>query len=44
MATEDMKCKKHIDYVVNKANRKPVLLKRTFESIDPSLWKELTLN
>ena len=41
MIAEDMKWEYHINYVVNKTNRMLVLLKRTFESRDPLLWKDL---
>ena len=41
LVAEDMRWKKHIDYEVNKANRMLGFLKRTFESRNPSLWKDL---
>ena len=41
MIAEDVKLKNHINNVVNKTNRMLGLLKRTFESRDPLLWKDL---
>ena len=41
MIAEDVKWKNQVNHVVNKANRMLGLLKRTFESRDSSLWKDL---
>ena len=43
MIAEDVKWKNQVNHVVNKANRMLGLLKRTFESRDYSLWKDLCL-
>ena len=41
MIAEYVKWKNQVNHGVNKANRKLGLLKRTFESNDPSLLKDL---
>ena len=41
MVTKDMKCKQKINHAVNKANRMLVILKRTFESRDLFLRKNI---
>ena len=43
MIAEDVKWINQINHVVNKANRMLGLLRRTFESRDSSLWKDLYL-
>ena len=36
----DLKWSEHVDRMVGKANRTLGMLKRTFESREPGLWKE----
>ena len=37
----DLKWREHVDRMVGKANRTLGMLKRTFESREPGLWKDL---
>ena len=37
----DLKWRDHLDRMVEKANRALGMLKRTFESREPGLWKDL---
>ena len=43
LVAEEMRWKKLIYHLMNKANRMLGLLKRTFESRYPSLWKDLNV-
>ena len=36
----DLKWREHVDSMVGKANRTQGMLKRTFESREPGLWKD----
>ena len=40
----DLKLRDHVDRMVSKANRTLGMLKRTFESRDPGLWKDLNVS
>ena len=41
IVANDLKWSEHVDRMVGKANRMLGMLKKTFESRDPKLWKEL---
>ena len=41
IVANDLKSSEHVDRMVGKANRILGMLKRTFESRDPKMWKEL---
>ena len=41
IVANDLKWSEHVDRMVGKANRMLGMLKRTFESRDPKLWKEI---
>ena len=41
IVANDLKWSGHVDRMVGKANRMLGMLKRTFESMEPELWKDL---
>ena len=44
IVANDLKWSEHVDRMVGKANRMLGMLKKTFESRDPKLWKELCVS